>query len=363
VNNFNLRAKLEAGASRVFNCLRITQELIESPDEGGAVDLFFRARSLNDMIVIKEPNLEREAGASGRALPVRTKLFLPFDIHDPYDGGSYVFTDDPLFEQALRDRSGGDGVSPQAMQLDLLKVKLLEQLPSLDPFLLKDMFAQARVMVNPAYFRLAEDEWQNIKSYIGEKFALMCRFADAGRSDPAAIDRLVQRIWGARDLEPLFPLLNALGLPVDRAPELFYAWKGVSYFDYEFSSKVETLRAFTVWVQATQPRGPANRVDREAIEEDRRHLRERLRRTVGETQGILTAYHDSFDTLFHHRKTARDFVEFMINSKRHFWTLGADLNGVLHALAVWRTATERVPDRSLPPAQLVRLMRTLRDII
>lgn len=126
---------------------------------------------------------------------------------------------------------------------------------------------------------------------------------------------------------------------------------------------METLRAFTAWVRATQPRGPANRVDRESIEEDRRHRRERLRRTVGETQGILAAYHDSFDTLFHHRRTARDFVEFMINSKRHFWTLGANLNGVLHALAVWRSATERVTDRSLPPAQLARLMRTPCDIL
>lgn len=365
MDQFNLRAKLEAGASRVFNCMKLTQELLESPadDPGQPLALFFRARSLNDMIVIKEPNIKRGLETGAGALPVRTKLFLPFNLKSPYDGGLSIFTDDPGFEQVLRERSGGDQVSAQGLQLDLLKVKLLEQLPSLDPFLLKDMFAAARVTVNEAYFRLDEAEWHSIKNHISAKFALMCSFAGEGDRDPAALARLVERIWSARDTGPLAPLLASLGLPADRAPEFLYAWKGISYFDYEFDGGLEKLRAFTDWVRSTQPRGPAHRVDREAIEEDRHILRERLRKSVGEAQTILKEYNDSFDLLFRQRQTARNFADFMVNSKRHFWTLGNSLNGILHALAVWGEATARVPDRTLPPAQLVRLMRTLRDIV
>jgi hypothetical protein len=365
MDQFNLKAKLEAGASRVFNCLRLTQDVLASPvaDPAQPLRLFFRARSLNDLIVIKEPNLAREAGAGGKALPVRTKLFLPFNTDDPYAGGLSIFTDDPAVDQVLRDRSGGDQLSAAALELDMLKVRMLEQLPSLDPFLLKDMFAAARVDVNEGYFRLSETEWQDIKNHIGAKFALMCSFAGAREEDPVAIARLVERIWSARDIGPVLPLLQSLGLPADRAPELFYAWKGISYFDYEFNLRAARLRGFIAWVQATQPRGPAHRVDRESIEEDRRQLRERLRGSIGSAQGILKDYSDSFDMLFRQRQTARNFADFMIDSRRHFWTLGSNLNGILHAVAVWHEATGRVPDRTLPPAQLVRLMRTLRDIV
>ena len=151
-----------------------------------ATDLFFRARSLNNMIVIKEPNLDDVAGVHGRSLPVRTKLFLPYNTDVPYEGGESVFTDDVRFVPTLRHLSGGDGVSEQNFELDLLKIKLFEQLPSLDPFLVKE---------------------------------------------------------------------------------------------------------------------------------------------------------------------------------RHFWTLGSNINGVQHAVAVWSKAVERVIDRTLPPAQMVRLMRTLRQIV
>jgi hypothetical protein len=363
VEIFNLRAKLETGASRVFNCLQITQEVLAAQDGGTASDLFFRARSLNNMIVIKEPNLDAAAGIHGRSLPVRTKLFLPYNTDVPYEGGESVFTDDVRFVPTLRHLSGGDGVSEQNFELDLLKIKLFEQLPSLDPFLVKDTFVQAKVRVNDAYFRISAADWMNIREHIGARFAVMCRFAGDGRSDAATVDRLVERLWEARNLDALFPFLSALGLPVERAPEFFYAWKGISYFDYEFTRNLEQLRSFSKWVQTAQTRGPAHRQDRLSIEEDRGILRDRLRKTVGETQDILRAYEESFDLLFNKRQSARKFADFMLDSRRHFWTLGSNINGVQHAVAVWSKAVERQIDLNLPPAQMVRLMRTLRQIV
>jgi hypothetical protein len=360
---FNVKAKLESGASRVFNCLQITQEVLAAQDGAVATDLFFRARSLNNMIVIKEPNLDDVAGVHGRSLPVRTKLFLPYNTDVPYEGGESVFTDDVRFVPTLRHLSGGDGVSEQNFELDLLKIKLFEQLPSLDPFLVKDTFVQAKVRVNEAYFRISAADWMNIRDHIGARFAVMCRFAGDGRADAATVDRLVERLWEARNLDPLFPFLSALGLPVERAPEFFYAWKGISYFDYEFTRNVEQLRSFSKWVQTAQTRGPAHRQDRLSIEEDRGILRDRLRKVVGETQEILRSYEESFDLLFNKRQSARKFADFMLESKRHFWTLGSNINGVQHAVAVWSKAVERVIDRTLPPVQMVRLMRTLRQIV
>ena len=360
---FNLKAKLEAGASRVFNCLQITQEVLAAEDGAVATDLFFRAHSLNNTIVIKEPNLDDVVGVHGRSLPVRTKLFLPYNTDVPYEGGESVFTDDVRFVPTLRHLSGGDGVSEQRFELDLLKIKLFEQLPSLDPFLVKDTFVQAKVRVNEAYFRISAADWMNIRDHIGARFAVMCRFAGDGRADAATVDRLVERLWEARNLDPLFPFLSALGLPVERAPEFFYAWKGISYFDYEFTRNVEQLRSFSKWVQTAQTRGPAHRQDRLSIEEDRGILRDRLRKVVGETQEILRSYEESFDLLFNKRQSARKFADFMLESKRHFWTLGSNINGVQHAVAVWSKAVERVIDRTLPPVQMVRLMRTLRQIV
>lgn len=365
VNHSDLKAKLESGASRVFNCMQIKRDLIDGPAAAAAAGLFFGARSLNNVIFIKEPNVggHFDPARSNRPLPVRTKIFLPYNQDDPYEGGESVFCDDVKFEAALRHLVGRDGVPPEVFESDLGRIRLLEQLPSLDPFLLKDKFALAGIVVNEAYFRISPDDWRHIRAHIRERFAMMCRFASGGRADDAVVDKLVDRIWEARDLEPLHPLLAALGLPADRGAEFFHAWKGVSYFDYEFARNNDRLRGFSSWIQAVQTRGPAHREDRQSIEVDRAHVRDRMRKIVGETLGILNEYNDSFDRLFRKRETARNFADFMLNSTRHFWTLGNNVNAIHHVLSVWSQATARSFDNSLPPAQLVRLMRTLRDLV
>lgn len=365
----NLRIKLEAGASRVFNCLQGTRDLIERagrPEEQ-EVGLFFVTRRLNDIIVIKEPNGGSTAlrAGPGAAQGVRTKLFVPYDVSDPYEGGSSIYTDDPGFEEALKQLIGGEGDAAQRFASDLERIRMLEQLPSLDPFLLKDRCTLAGWNIDDVYFHLGAEEWANIREHICERFATIGRFASSGGKDMGReqVQKIVQMIWEARDLGPILPFLAALGLPTERANEMFYAWKAISYFDYEWQRSADRLRGFSAWLQAVQIRGPAHREDRDAIEEDRGQIRSRLRGKVAEAAKIMLAYNDSFDTLFNKRQSAKPFAAFMIAAPGHFMTLGTSLNAIYHVLAVWAEATARLPERnSLPPAQLVRLLRTLREV-
>lgn len=219
--------------------------------------------------------------------------------------------------------------------------------------------------VNEAYFKLSDAEWRNIRAYIRERFALMCRFATEaqGEVDPNVVDRLVDRIWEARDLAPLHPLLVAFGLPADRAAEFFYCWKGIAFFDYEFARNTPLVRGFSGWLQASAPRGSMHRDDAEAIDRDRAHVRSRLRTMLAETLAILQEFNGSFDQLFRKRETASGFSKFMLNGRRHFWCLGNHLNGIYHCVSLWNRVTARAPDRALPPAQMVRLLGVLQEIV
>jgi hypothetical protein len=368
----NLRIKLESGASRVFNCLQLTRGLRDQSETTGqgdvpVADLFFGSRTLNHAILIKEPNLGGERGRDPfeMPLPIRTKLFIPYNAENPYEGGESSYTDDPQFEEALSYLTGAGGENPETFRRDLEKIRLLEQLPSLDPFLLKDKFALSGMPVNEAYFRLSEEEWRNIRAHIRERFVLMCRFATASQGEVSAdvVDRLVDRIWEARDLEPLYPLLSAFGLPTDRATEFFYCWKGIGFFDYEFTRNTPLVRGFSSWIQGAQPRGAMHRDDAEAIEQDRAHVRGRMRAMLAETLGILQEFNGSFDQLFRRRETARNFSTFMLNARRHFWCLGNNLNGIYHVVSLWNRVTARAPERNLPPAQMVRLLKILRELV
>jgi len=369
----NLRLKLESGASRVFNCLQLTRNLSERrglADTAAipAADLFFGSRTLNNAIIIKETDLVVLSDRDPTTVvpPIRTKLFLPYDLDDPYEGGLSTFTDDTRFGEALEYLAGeSTGDAADAVARDLQKIRLLEELPSLDPFLLKDKLALNGIAVGDDYLRLSAEEWDNIRAHIRERFVTMSRFATRSRGEvrPEMVDRLVDRIWEARELEPLHPLLRACGLPVERAGEFFQCWKGIAFYDYEFTRNGPKLRAFSNWLQTAQPRGFIHRSDAEVLEQDRVHVRGQIRIHLGQTLGVLKAFNDSFDTLFAKGEDARPFSRFMLDAQRHFWRIGGSLNAVYHALAMWSRVLERVPDRTLPPAGMVRLMRILRELL
>ena len=241
--NSALALKLESGASRVFNCLQLTRNLrdrrgLPASAELPITDLFFESRHLNNAILVKETSLTSvfSRDPCDERLPIRTKLFLPYNIDAPYAGGQSSFTDEPKFEEALTYLAGSGGGSEERLQRDLSKIRLIEQLPSLAPFLLKDKFKLAGLTTNESYFRLPAEEWSNIRAHIRQRFVVMTRFASQSQGDvpQEVVDRLVDRIWEARDLEPVFPLLKAIGLPADKAAEFFYCWKGISFFEYEF---------------------------------------------------------------------------------------------------------------------------------
>ena len=63
------------------------------------------------------------------------------------------------------------------------------------------------------------------------------------------------------------------------------------------------------------------------------------------------------------RETAANFSNFMLHSRRHFWRLGNNLNGIYHVLTIWDRATRRSVDRTLPVQQMIELLRIMRELL
>jgi len=71
---------------------------------------------------------------------VGTKLYFPFNGRTPEEGGSTFSLHDRQLERALNERCGvnrqGDA---EAFEQDLRLLRVLARLPTLDPFLLRDV--------------------------------------------------------------------------------------------------------------------------------------------------------------------------------------------------------------------------------
>jgi hypothetical protein len=205
--------------------------------EGSGREALFSNPPLNGVVLIKD--------ASGG-----TKLYFPFNELNIYDGGRTIFLHDTHVQQAITDNFGQKAsLTKEAMAEDLRILEALDGLPSLDPFLMKDVFQRVQIAVNEAYFEISPEVWSEIESFIRQRFEplVSAAFPDAMASDEKA-RRLVEKIWEASGVAELAPLIEASRLPPDQALDIFKAWKGINFYSFQYVRVQPQLIDMTEWL-------------------------------------------------------------------------------------------------------------------
>jgi hypothetical protein len=332
-----LRRKLSAGSSRVFDCERLHRTALKA---GATPDQYmFHKPSLNRVIYIKEPFTDdRMAEEANR--PVGTKLYFSYNEKDAYEGGRSIFVNDPTLRPALSFHAGiVEDEASEDVSRDMGLLRALEELPSLDPFLLKDRLHADGLKVHDAYLEISEAEFLEIRDFVMERFRPMVEmaFEGADRAETATrLRTLVEKIWEAKDMEGLAPILKAMQIQADEGPAIFYAWKGVIYYDYLRNKQRDRWKEYAAFLgKDTIPTDVVpkeNRDDLDALVAMARSMFKQRWMRIGK---ILTDYNSAYDELFKERKSPTAFIEFLRNSPTQFFSLGDCISSIDHAIEVW----------------------------
>ena len=214
----------------MFNCLKISDQIRKAAAaEETDPSLLFKFRDLNDVIFIKEATETEVAAAPGQVTyKVNTKLYFPYDANNIYAGGQSIFFNEETFLTTLREHIGWDAsLNPDDYASDLKILEVLNSMPTLDPFLVRDKMEKEGVGCDERYFASQPEEWAEIQVHIRSKLEPMILLALQGQKGGRdQVKKFVDKIWHADDLSDLVPLIKAFRLPVDKTGEIFYAWKG-----------------------------------------------------------------------------------------------------------------------------------------
>ncbi len=96
-------------------------------------------------------------------------------------------------------------------------------------------------------------------------------------------------------------------IDADRAPEIFFAWKAVCYYQVRFGDLLEELKALFKWVGSNTLCCPSDYValrhdDKKRIEGLRENLRMKLRDSYIEANRVLAEYEESYNLFVHEGK-------------------------------------------------------------
>jgi len=351
-----LRPMLDAGSPRVFNVNEMTRRILAKDP---AAPLFFRNKPLNAVVLIKDavPASERRGG--GRQ--TGTKLYFPFNELDIYEGGRSIFIHDSNLRRAITDKFGEGTVSDEERNEDMRILSVLDKLPSLDPFLMKDVFHREGIAINDAYFEVSPEAWNEIEAFILQRFEHLVKaaFPDALPSDDRG-RRLIEKMWEASDLAALKPMVEAFRLPQGEALEIFSAWKGIIFYSFQYERLNGQFIALFKWLKEIKvPFGVKTPAEREEFLGLLELVKSQLRSEWQMIESILREYQDGYDKAFKHKVSLTEFLAFLRKSNKAYWILGNSLGKAGQANYCWKAMTSRFPERKLPWAPLQDVIRVL----
>lgn len=345
---------IDAGRTSALNCLEIGKT-IPADDPIG---LMFRNEALNRSTFFKV--MEQITSLHHTISIVQTLIYFPYNLGNVYEGGDSILFDDPSFHRLMQVKVEIDTKSRQGQinyVMDLELIEMIHSLPSLDPFLFKSKAEQLDLLdrIHPNYFAIGEKEWERIRRPIRDTILKLVKaaFGDAAAADEKRFEKLANRfldkIWEARDVRGIEDFVRSMDVPPQQAPEMFFAWKAVCFYQDQFDQQQDQFKAFFDWLADDSLTRPLDidrlsRPDRERIDHNLAALRVRVRQSHQKVVGILMKYEESYQR-FVERHEPKGFKEFLGSAERHYQEIAACLSAATHATKVWRETIDRYGER------------------
>lgn len=189
---------------------------------------------LNRAIIVKYNVGPSEAD---RLAPRRfnaTKILFPFDPSDLELGAQFLFVDQQEFVSTLTRRLNYAALS---LDRDVEVLRILDELPTLDPFLIHENLTRRQIEVGRCYFQLNETDRNRMLGSVTAEIEALVRlcFGEAKSVDGRA--RLLSQLLLANQESPeLEPLRETFRMQTPEFSEAMFAWKAFLY--YRWRSRV-----------------------------------------------------------------------------------------------------------------------------
>jgi len=322
----------------VGNAEHTDQPLFKSPVLNGAVILKHRLRS---------DELDLFDGMTRNA----TKLIVPFDKSDLSLGGRTVFVNEKGWMPVLQELRGG----ADEMLRDVEILEAINELPSLDPFLLREHMKRRGYEVSPTYFDISPGDVDKMQRFVGGEIARLIELAYGGAAG-GATNRLVEALLSSKTDERLEPLRLTLQLEGESYREGIFSWKGFLYYKWVLNTLWPRLKEVLIEITKVRVVGPRDRDLMVMVDELKVRLRAAVEAQVKAVMGYLKTYDAVFQQLTEGNAIA--FRDFLLKSPEMFMALGEGAGTLSHVATFWRY---RFPEGKPIMAPMGEVIEILQD--
>ncbi|NEX92752.1 hypothetical protein [Caulobacter sp. 17J65-9] len=349
-----LSALQKSGSSaRTLNLAAISRRHAHDPALAAAP--FFRNPLLSRCIVVKHRLRANEQDAFCGYRSQATKVLLPIDTRELRLGAQYFFVGqkdmDAVLEQAF-------GAGLRSGEHDRHMLELLDGLPSLDPFLLRDHLRRHGFEPAAAYFDISEADMRRMFGFVEAELSPLVRLSqDADGGQALHAGRLVDKLLSANPDLDFEPLRDTLRLEDREYLDGLFAWRGFLYYKWllhHLETDVSRVLASIGQVRARPGR------DAEALAyvgPARQRIQLSVRRGWDSVRSLISVYDKAYAGLVRSGRP-QTFRDFLLTAPGMFSRLGEQLGAIQHVVSFW---SYRFPEGSSPTVDALDLMDVFLD--
>jgi hypothetical protein len=317
-------AALEASAStsRVMNLAVVERGLAEDP----AAARIFASANLNKCIILKHTLRPHERELFSVPRKVATKIIFPFDHNDLKLGGTSVFLRQRNFERDTAELI-------RASRKDMALLNLLDSLPSLDPFLVKEHCARAGVPIPHERLALSPADVDAMQVFVHAEIKRLL-LAAFPRFTPDVSERFSRKILTNAPDESMRPLMDALRMSDAEFWDGVFSWRGFLYYKWRLQVMAPSLPTLFAAIESYFP---ADGVDKEFsayLAVVRPRLAQKLSTAIAFARSTIDIYNDAFDAMFDGGDATR-FKRFLLEGPKLFVSLGEQVGLLDHFTSLW----------------------------
>jgi hypothetical protein len=322
-----------ASTSRVLNLAAVaTQNFGDAEYESSP---FFKAASLNGAVIIKHRLRQDEQYNFDAGRRISTKLIIPFERTDLSLGGRSLFVGQRGWQEMLNQLRGDQ--DDEARDVSLLEA--LDELPSLDPFLLREHLKRRDFKIANCYFAISNADTDRMQRFVSREISKLVDLAYGGAGAASGgnnnISKLVTLLLSGEVDHRLEPLRLTLGLEGENFREGIFSWKGFLYYKWVLASLWPELRAVIAELTEVKIVGPRDNELLREVKDIGQRVNSRIMGQVKKVRDTLQVYDDAFAELTQ-AGNPMAFRDFLLKSPEMFITLGERTGMVSHIASFWR---------------------------
>lgn len=227
--------RLIENTSRVLNLIALEKTILgqasafASPQQ--PAPRFFRNERLNRAIFLKHNIRPGEAHLFEMPGHVETKIMIPFDGSRFELGARSFFIGELGYIEVLRSFLKLDpDAEDEDTRRDLKVLDTLKNIPSFDPFVLRESLRCADIQVDPRFFSASYNEMKGATETVYADIKPLIESALGKKATEQDLERFVEQVWNVDDSTSSNLFFETLKIPRSEWPDIVFAWKALLFY-------------------------------------------------------------------------------------------------------------------------------------